>query len=73
MITSTATNPHTLTGLTESPLEAWQEINGKKVPVTVSFQKLSVYKASFEIGQYNRELPLIIDPVLAWNTFIVTR
>ncbi len=56
--------------MTESPPVAWQEINNKKVPVMVSFKKLTTYEAGFEVGQYNRELPIIIDPVLAWNTFM---
>ena len=56
--------------MTESPPVAWQEINNKKVPVSVSFKKIAENEAGFALGQYNHKLPLIIDPVLSWNTFM---
>lgn len=56
--------------MTESPPEAWQEINGEKVPVTVSFKKITTDTIGFKLGQYNPEFTLIIDPVLSWNTFM---
>ncbi len=54
--------------LTESAPTAWQEIDGKHVPVTVSF-KVSGEEIGFSVGKYDSAKPLIIDPVYSWNTF----
>lgn len=56
--------------MTESAPVAWQEISGRNVPVPVSFRQISEYEAGFETRTYNPEFPLIIDPVLTWNTFM---
>jgi hypothetical protein len=60
--------------MNESAPVAWQEIDGKRIPVTVAF---SLYDSSnknstvgFSLGQYNHTYPLIIDPTLSWNTFM---
>jgi hypothetical protein len=60
--------------MNESAPVAWQEINGKRIPVTVAF---SFYDSAiinstvgFSIGQYNPAYPLMIDPTLSWNTFM---
>lgn len=55
--------------MTESAPVAWQEINGKKVPVKAAFRRIGKHEARFEVGSYDPSLPLIIDPELAWNTF----
>jgi hypothetical protein len=54
--------------LTESKPIAWQEINGKRTPVTVAF-KVSRDEVGFSVGDYNPREPLIIDPTYAWHTF----
>ena len=54
--------------LIESSPVAWQEIGGKRVPVTVAFQ-LSDGEVGFSVGRYNPSYPLIIDPIYVWNTF----
>jgi hypothetical protein len=59
----------------ESAPVAWQEIAGARVPVQVAFQTSEVSETSevlvgFAIGEYNRAFPLVIDPTLAWNTFL---
>jgi hypothetical protein len=50
---------------------AWQEIEGKHIPVAAAFyldnSKTSVH---FALGAYDRDLPLIIDPTLVWSTFM---
>jgi hypothetical protein len=55
--------------LTESAPVAWQEINGKRVPVEVSFQ-VSGQDVKFALGSFDPDFTLTIDPSLAWNTFL---
>ncbi len=55
--------------LTESAPLAWQAINGRQVPVAVSFAQYGS-EVGFALGQYDASYPLTIDPVLAWNTFL---
>lgn len=47
--------------LTESAPEAWQEINGKRASVAVSFT-LVRGEVGFTVGSYDPRLPLTIDP-----------
>jgi hypothetical protein len=47
--------------VTESAPEAWQEINGKRVSVAVSFT-LVRGEVGFEVGTYDPRFPLTIDP-----------
>jgi hypothetical protein len=54
--------------ITESAPVAWQEINGKKVPVKVTFS-VKDDEIGFETGKYDKSLPLIIDPTYEWHTF----
>ncbi|MCI4625970.1 MAG: SBBP repeat-containing protein [Candidatus Magnetoovum sp. WYHC-5] len=49
---------------------AWQEIQGKKVPVDISYILFSKNEVGFKVAKYNQEYPLIIDPTLSWNTFL---
>jgi len=53
---------------TESSPEAWQEINGKRVPVTAAFKK-SNGEIGFQVGSYDPNYPLTIDPICRWQTF----
>jgi hypothetical protein len=48
---------------------AWQEINGKRVPVTARFAMRAANTAGFEVGSYDRDLPLIIDPIVQVATY----
>ncbi|MCK4819361.1 hypothetical protein KA005_26550, partial [bacterium] len=54
----------------ESRPKAWQEINGEHIPVEVSFRSLGERKVGFKVGSYDPHFPLVIDPVLSWNTFM---
>ncbi|MGO9952971.1 MAG: SBBP repeat-containing protein [Dissulfurispiraceae bacterium] len=54
--------------MTESAPIAWQEIDGKRKLVPVSFN-ISRYEVGFSIGKYDKNRPLTIDPVYSWNTF----
>lgn len=46
---------------TESSPEAWQEINGKRMPVTAAFKE-SNGEVGFQLGSYDAKYPLTIDP-----------
>jgi hypothetical protein len=49
----------------------YQQINGKRTAVRVSFKKTKEHIYSFDIGPYDRNLELIIDPaVLAYSTYL---
>jgi hypothetical protein len=48
---------------------AWQEVNGKRVPVTARFAMRAANTAGFEVGAYDRGLPLIIDPIVQVATY----
>src|SRR5206468_10233567 len=67
--------------MTESAPQAWQEINGQRVPVQVAFRifeptirnpksEIRNQEVAFTVGDYDRSLPLFIDPTLTWNTFL---
>ena len=57
--------------MTESAPIAWQELGGQKVPVKVSFL-ISGGEVGFVVGDYDKSLPLIIDPSYQWHTFYGT-
>jgi len=48
---------------------AWQEKEGTKIPVQVAYIKLTDTAIGFTTGPYDKNLPLIIDPVYKWHTF----
>ncbi|MEW6026300.1 MAG: CFI-box-CTERM domain-containing protein, partial [Planctomycetota bacterium] len=48
---------------------AYQEINGQRKPVDVSFRLIDKTTYGFAVGAYDRTLPLVIDPLLS-STFI---
>jgi hypothetical protein len=54
--------------LTESAPVAWQEIDGKSVPVKVSF-RVSKNEIGFKVAKYDSNFPLTIDPTYQWHTF----
>jgi hypothetical protein len=54
--------------LTESKPIAWQQIDGKRMPVAVAFA-VSGDEVGFSVGDYNPREPLIIDPTFSWHTF----
>lgn len=56
--------------LTESAPIAWQERDGRREPVAVSFEALDERTLGFTLGNYDRSRPLVIDPVLQWSTFL---
>lgn len=56
--------------LTETAPVAWQEIDGRRVAVPVSFEVLSGKQLGFRVGAHDPDRQLVIDPTLYWNTFL---
>ena len=56
--------------MTESAPVAWQEKGELRIPVRVAFRIVSDRVVGFSLGHHDRELPVIIDPTLTWNTFL---
>ena len=49
---------------------AYQEVNGVKEEVDVSYTPNGVNRVGFQLGTYDPALPLIIDPVLTYSTYL---
>ncbi|MHC4638443.1 MAG: DUF7948 domain-containing protein [Planctomycetota bacterium] len=50
---------------------AYQEINGKRVEVKVSYKLIDKDSYGFSVmGDYDKSQPLVIDPDLLWSTFL---
>ena len=49
---------------------AWQEIEGQKRPVTVTYVLYGKQEVGFSLGEHLPEIPVIIDPVTTWNPFL---
>src|SRR5712692_4103019 len=56
--------------LNESAPQAWQERDGKRMPVRIAFAPRGNGELTFAVGDYDRSEPLFIDPTLTWNTFL---
>jgi hypothetical protein len=54
----------------ESAPHAWQERDGKHIPVRIAFAHGGNAELTFAVGEYDRNEPLFIDPTLTWNTFL---
>jgi hypothetical protein len=49
---------------------AWQEVGGQRVPVTARYALAPDGTASLALGDYDRALPLIIDPTLTYSSYL---
>ncbi len=56
--------------LSESAPQAWQMVNGRKLPVDANWRLLSGNRLGISVGAYDHNLPLTIDPVLAYSTHL---
>ncbi|MDQ6666060.1 MAG: SBBP repeat-containing protein, partial [Acidobacteriota bacterium] len=56
--------------LREEAPEIYQERAGTHEPVEGSFRVFANGDVGFELGSYDRSLPLVIDPVITYSTFV---
>jgi len=56
--------------MVESAPVAWQEIDGQRTPVTVAYALYGQQEVGFSLGGFKPGIPVVIDPALAWNTFL---
>jgi uncharacterized repeat protein (TIGR01451 family) len=49
---------------------AYQEVEGVRRSVDARYRIDKKHKVGFEIGEYDRRLPLVIDPVLDYSTYL---
>ena len=54
--------------LVEQAPIAWQNIDGRRLPVSAAFTLAADHSISFALGSYNQALPLIIDPTIVYET-----
>ncbi len=60
-------------GTDEVELQApviYQEFHGLRVPVTGQYTVRNSTRVSFALGPYDKTMPLVIDPVLVYGTFL---
>jgi hypothetical protein len=60
---------HTGGALIEDAPECYQVIDGRKVPVEAAYRIEDGHTARIEVGEYNREAKLVIDPVI-YSTYL---
>ena len=56
--------------LRQTDLTVYQEVAGKRQTVEGSFQIIAENQVTFRVPNYNRQLPLVVDPVLEFATFV---
>ena len=61
------TLPEEARTVTETAPIAWQNVEGRRVPVEVRYQERKDGSLSFEVGAYDKTAPLVIDPTLIYN------
>ena len=49
---------------------AYQEIEGRRVAVPCRYRLDAAHQVSFQLGNYDRTQPLVIDPVLAYTAYV---
>jgi hypothetical protein len=49
---------------------AYQEVAGERHPVAVSYAKKGRGRVAFQVAEYNPNLPLVIDPILIYSTYL---
>lgn len=59
--------------LVQRPPKTWQvRADGRNLPVTCRYRKVAENAFGFELADVDPELPVVIDPVLVWSTFVGT-
>jgi hypothetical protein len=56
--------------MTETKPVAWQVISGEREYIDVEFTIYADDSLGFVLGEYDKTIPVIIDPELSWNTFL---
>jgi hypothetical protein len=49
---------------------AWQNIRGQRIPIQARFKLDRDRRVSFQLGRYDRNAPLTIDPIVQFATFL---
>lgn len=62
---------HTPTGdvIQQAPV-MYQDVNGGRQPVAGQFLLYGQDEVGFQVGSYNHDLPLTIDPILSYSTYL---
>lgn len=62
---------HTDTGdLTQKAPIIYQEIDGKRIKVAGNYMFLADNQVGFYLGDYDKDRPLVIDPILEYSTYL---
>jgi photosystem II stability/assembly factor-like uncharacterized protein len=69
-ITATSAGDAQPTLLTEDTPVAWQEIDGKRVPVSARYDVAKDGTIGFALGSYDAAYPLTIDPTLTFSSYV---
>jgi hypothetical protein len=56
--------------LTEEAPIAWQDVEGRRVPVAASYAVADDGSVGFRLGEYDRARPLTVDPVISYSTYL---
>ncbi len=56
--------------LRETTPVAWQMVNGKTKPIAAQWKLLGENRLGITLGEYDRNLPVTIDPVLVYSTHL---
>jgi len=49
---------------------AYQDLEGKRLPVPAGYRLVSDGTVRFDLGPHDRSVPVVIDPVLAYSTYL---
>ena len=49
---------------------AWQMVSGRRVAIECRYDVLRSGEVGFEVGQYDRREPLVVDPILSYSTYL---
>lgn len=56
--------------ITDGAPVAWQEVEGGRKPVTAAYVLHGEREVGFSLGSFVPGIPVVIDPVMTWNTFM---
>ncbi len=56
--------------LTDSAPFCYQDINGSRAIIEGKYRRIGAKSIGFEISNYNQSLPLVIDPLLRYSTYL---